>query len=947
MPINTTDQALVFAAQSGNDACFEELYKRYYDKTYALAKTTLKNEADAQDVLQSTFIKAWRNLGSLSDPSAFNTWLGRITLNECYSILRSRKSAVSIDDEGEEGEVLQLESDLLLPAEYAERGDLSVRLTKIISELSEVQRETVVLYYYQELSIEEIAAAMDCSAGTVKSRLFLARRALKTEIEEQERRSGEKFYGLALPFGGIFARQIRNTMLPPQQAMQIYDSVSRTLFGTGSGMAGSTAGAANAFSSGTSGSMPVHTASAHNLAGNAVRAAGGKAAGSGAAKAAASGAGTVAKALWLKITAGIVAGAVTLGGAAYGITKAVQSAREEPIAVVEETSNVPAPQEISEPDRTMREINPETLPESLEIFLNQFHFGYIDSADGKEYDCENPDWHLILHIATNGSCVNLSHPVDTVKTVEADQFDPLGKYTEKGYITFREKNVLWIAENIFHTGSDRAEELLEYALREGIFLYEFNDLGETCLCNRFFGVGGPGYEINFRFAKTDGERYYVTYDRKIEGGSDYDAETWYAEVSEEELDGEKYWTLYRHSAETPAQARVTLPESFTPAYRAYIRALEEHYKGIFGAQTSRQDCYVALSDIYGSDTPELLFWESEDGSYSSPQILTVMTYEKGALKTLWHGKPGESFFSFALYRRENEKALWFIDYMPVVDSGYTIISSFEENHGMLSLCERAYYSAMYNMSDSSDYHYDYVWRVEGKETDEAEFRLMTESLLSGEKDLLMKTPFMDADPSFKSLEERSMTVDEAIDLLYRMIGEERPSETQTEIFSKFAGHYVFTSGVGGWASELTLEEDGTFQGQYSDSTYVTGADYQVMLDVCSFEGRFENARRIDGVTYVFDLMKLDCERTPGETERVKINGVDTLVTYTTAYGFDTSTRTVYAYSADAYRYVLPDKFLGWVDLLRSDRYSSTLDYNCLFSYEPGYGWLGPKAETQE
>ena len=138
--------------------------------------------------------------------------------------------------------------------------------------------------------------------------------------------------------------------------------------------------------------------------------------------------------------------------------------------------------------------------------------------------------------------------------------------------------------------------------------------------------------------------------------------------------------------------------------------------------------FPALSDIYGSDTPELLFWESEDGSYGSPQILTVLTYEKGALKTLWHGKPGESFFSFALYRRENEKVLWFIDYMPVVDSGYTIISSFEENHGMLSLCERAYYSAMYNMSMTFDETYPTDWftiQVQGYNSDKASLQMVS------------------------------------------------------------------------------------------------------------------------------------------------------------------------------------------------------------------------------
>ena len=196
MPITQKEEALVFAAKNGNVKCFEELYKLYYDKIYALAVTVMKNRSDAEDILQTTFIKAWQNLNKLENNSAFNTWLQRITLNQCNSLLRKNKSLYSTDDEGENGELLQIESDLMLPEEYTEREDLSIRLKAIIYELSVVQRETILLYYYNNLSVEEIAHTMDCSEGTVKSRLFLARKAIRTEIEEQEKKTGENTFTL-------------------------------------------------------------------------------------------------------------------------------------------------------------------------------------------------------------------------------------------------------------------------------------------------------------------------------------------------------------------------------------------------------------------------------------------------------------------------------------------------------------------------------------------------------------------------------------------------------------------------------------------------------------------------------------------------------------------------------------------------------------------------------
>ena len=233
MAIDTYEEALVFAAKNGNTTSFEELYRLYYKKVYALIRMTVKDPSESEDVLQQTFVNAWKNISKLEDNAAFNTWIQRIAVNQCYSVLRKHKEMLTTDSEEQQNVMETLESDFMLPEVYATQQDLSGRLKKIISELSDVQRQTILLYYYNEMSIDEIAETMGCSPGTVKSRLYLARKAIGTEIEEQERKSGQRFFAVAgIPvtaFRGIFGAQVDMDALPQKSAMQLLDAISRKI----------------------------------------------------------------------------------------------------------------------------------------------------------------------------------------------------------------------------------------------------------------------------------------------------------------------------------------------------------------------------------------------------------------------------------------------------------------------------------------------------------------------------------------------------------------------------------------------------------------------------------------------------------------------------------------------------------------------------------------------
>ena len=222
---------LVTAAQNGDQKSFEALYGIYYGKIYALARMILKNESNAEDVLQDTFITAWRKLGTLKTPETFSVWLQIIAKNLCNDQLRKKNIAILLDADRDIEDFDAEDTEELLPAIYTERADLKERLGRIIERLSDVQRQAIVLYYYSGLSVEEISDVMECGVNTVKTRLYLARRTIRAEIEEEERKSGERFFGIIgvpmLPFGRLIAAQMES-LVPSASFGTIANSIAKT-----------------------------------------------------------------------------------------------------------------------------------------------------------------------------------------------------------------------------------------------------------------------------------------------------------------------------------------------------------------------------------------------------------------------------------------------------------------------------------------------------------------------------------------------------------------------------------------------------------------------------------------------------------------------------------------------------------------------------------------------
>lgn len=190
---STDDKSLVRFAQKGDMGAFEELIARHRDKIYARAYSMMRNEEEAVDLSQEAWVKAWQRLVQFQGDSSFPTWITRIVINLCLDQLRRRKRqrAESIEEMNEEsgGVERQMPVVTVNPTERLERAELRQRIDRALSQLSAAHRTVMVLCEFEHMEYKEIAKTMNCSIGTVMSRLFYARRkmaVLLADLKNQE-----------------------------------------------------------------------------------------------------------------------------------------------------------------------------------------------------------------------------------------------------------------------------------------------------------------------------------------------------------------------------------------------------------------------------------------------------------------------------------------------------------------------------------------------------------------------------------------------------------------------------------------------------------------------------------------------------------------------------------------------------------------------------------------
>ena len=180
------DENLVLRVQQGDKAAFDLLVIKYQHKIIQLVNRYVKDPSEAQDVAQETFIKAYRALGDFRGDSAFYTWLYRIAINTAknYLVPRARRSSnyqVDIQDAEAIENAPQLQG-MDTPERLLLNQEIIDTIKTAIDQLPEEMRTAIMLREFEGMSYEEIAVAMDCPVGTVRSRLFRAREAIDIKL---------------------------------------------------------------------------------------------------------------------------------------------------------------------------------------------------------------------------------------------------------------------------------------------------------------------------------------------------------------------------------------------------------------------------------------------------------------------------------------------------------------------------------------------------------------------------------------------------------------------------------------------------------------------------------------------------------------------------------------------------------------------------------------------
>ena len=180
------EHALIERAQKGDHDAFATLVNEHQRYVYNLALRVLKDENEALDLAQETFIRAWTALPNFRKQSRFRTWLYRITTNLCYNRLPNLRRSLNDLDEAIIEEIPNLDSRSVSPSYKFEKQELRKYLRQAVENLDEKYRLLITLRYQDELSYDEIASTLNLPLGTVKTGLFRAKEQLRRAYEAYE-----------------------------------------------------------------------------------------------------------------------------------------------------------------------------------------------------------------------------------------------------------------------------------------------------------------------------------------------------------------------------------------------------------------------------------------------------------------------------------------------------------------------------------------------------------------------------------------------------------------------------------------------------------------------------------------------------------------------------------------------------------------------------------------
>lgn len=233
-------RALVARVVSGDMKAFEVIYQNTYRQVYYTCMSFLKNEQNVYDVMQDTYITALTHLQQLENPERITAWLNTIAVNKCRQFL-GKKMPVQLD-EATSTNLLE-ENDNFLPESYVLNAEKRKIILNIMQEeLSAVQYQTIIMYYFDGMSTSEIAACMECPEGTVSYRLSAARGKIKAGVQRYENTSGVKLYssGTTALLTAVFLAETQGLVIPnflTSVFSAAFGAAAGTVLGTATGVA--------------------------------------------------------------------------------------------------------------------------------------------------------------------------------------------------------------------------------------------------------------------------------------------------------------------------------------------------------------------------------------------------------------------------------------------------------------------------------------------------------------------------------------------------------------------------------------------------------------------------------------------------------------------------------------------------------------------------------------
>ncbi len=198
----------VDSARRGNKAAFETLYNEYYDKVYFFVLKNVGNKEAAEDITQETFLQSMENISRLEKPEFYGSWLHSIANHKCTDLYRREKRTARFDTEEDQQLAFDeagLNEPMELPEDYASNKDTARALKRMIDELKPDMRSAVILYYYDNMSISEVASSLGMSDNAAKQKLFQARKKLKSMIDKMY---GKNAVFCSAPIGSMLRHAI-------------------------------------------------------------------------------------------------------------------------------------------------------------------------------------------------------------------------------------------------------------------------------------------------------------------------------------------------------------------------------------------------------------------------------------------------------------------------------------------------------------------------------------------------------------------------------------------------------------------------------------------------------------------------------------------------------------------------------------------------------------------